>query len=94
MIKAVYENTVIAESERAVEIEGHCYFPIEDVHLEYLKFSSLHRLSALAGLTYFYSVVVHSVVENGAWYYPEPKPNTAYLRDHIAFRKNVQIVKS
>ena len=41
-MKAIYEGTVIAESENTIVIEGNHYFPEADVNKEFLISSTTH----------------------------------------------------
>ncbi len=40
--KAVWNGTVIAESDRTVVVEGNHYFPPDSVHKEFLRPSETH----------------------------------------------------
>jgi uncharacterized protein (DUF427 family) len=44
------------------------------------------------GVARYYDVVVGDRVNaNAAWYYPDPKPAAAHIKDHIAFWKGVAV---
>ena len=40
MHKAIWNNQIIAQSDKTVVVEGNHYFPIESVRQEFLKESS------------------------------------------------------
>ena len=45
-MKAIWKDTVIAESDQTIEVEGNFYFPPDSVRREYLQPSSAHSTSA------------------------------------------------
>jgi uncharacterized protein (DUF427 family) len=94
MAKAIWENVVVAESDRTVEIEGNQYFPADSVHLEYLRPSEHHTVCPWKGTASYYHLEVGGKRnENAAWYYPNPKTAAAEIKDHIAFWKGVKVQK-
>ena len=40
MARAVWKNTVIAESDQTVVVEGNHYFPMDSVNAEFLEVST------------------------------------------------------
>ena len=94
MIKAVWNNTILAEAEKAVHVEGNAYFPAESVHFEYLKKTETHTECPWKGLASYYDVVVGSKVNHdAAWVYEEPKPKANRIKGHIAFWKGVEVIR-
>jgi uncharacterized protein (DUF427 family) len=94
MAKAIWENQVIAESNRTVEVEGNQYFPPDAVRREYLLPSEHHTICPWKGTASYYHVVIDGKRnENAAWYYAEPKAAAAQIKDHIAFWKGVKVQK-
>ena len=92
MAKAIWENVVVAESDRTVEIEGNQYFPADSVHLEYLRPSEHHTVCPWKGTASYYHLEADGKRnENAAWYYPDPKTAAAEIKDHIAFWKGVRV---
>lgn len=92
-MKAVFAETVIAESDRTVVVEGNHYFPEEDVHMDYLKSSQLKSTCPWKGEASYYHVVVgDQESEDAAWYYAEPKEEAARIKGLIAFWKDVKVV--
>ncbi len=92
MIKAVWNGEVIAESDETVVVEGNHYFPPESVNRELLDDSSAHTRCAWKGEASYFDVVVDGQVNrDAAWYYPEPKPAAAQIKDHVAFWRGVRI---
>ena len=94
MAKAIWENTVLAESNRTIEVEGNQYFPPDAIKGEYFKPSSRHTTCPWKGLASYYDLEVNGKQNAGAaWYYPEPKPAASQIKGYVAFWKGVQVEK-
>lgn len=92
MPKAIWNGTVIAETEKFELVEGNVYFPPEALHREYLKPTSTHTVCGWKGTASYYTVVVDGVEGmDAAWYYPDPKPEAANIKDHVAFWRGVKV---
>jgi hypothetical protein len=65
MPKAVWNGTVIAESERTQVVEGNQYFPPDAVRREHLRESSTHTTCPWKGVASYYDVVVGNEVNKG-----------------------------
>ena len=92
MAKAIWNGVVIAESNNTVMVEGNHYFPPDSINKEYFKETSSHTTCPWKGLASYYNVVVDGKENNdAAWYYPEPKPAAAEIKDHVAFWKGVTV---
>jgi len=92
MPKAIWNGTVIAETDRFELVEGNVYFPPETVRSEYLKPSSTHTVCGWKGTASYYTVAVDGVEgQDRAWYYPDPKPAAANIKGYIAFWRGVKV---
>ena len=93
-MKAIWKDTVIAESDKTIEIEGYDYFPPDSVRREYLQPSNAHSICAWKGEASYYNVVVNSEVnKDAAWYYPNTKEAAKNIENYIAFWKGVQVTQ-
>lgn len=93
-MKAIWNNTVLAESDDTVVVEGNQYFPPESIKREYLQESGTHTTCPWKGEASYYSVVVDEQVNSdAAWYYPDPKPAAAEIKNRVAFWRGVRIEK-
>lgn len=92
-MKAIYEGTVIAESENTIVIEGNHYFPEGDVNKEFLISSTTHTTCPWKGLASYYDVKVNTVNKDAAWYYPEPKDAAKEIKGYVAFYKGVMVTE-
>jgi len=92
MTKASWAGKTIAESDDTVIVEGNQYFPADSVERGFLKTSSHTSVCPWKGTAHYYHVEVDGMKnENAAWYYPDPKPAAAQIKDRIAFWKGVHI---
>ncbi|MGB9182250.1 MAG: DUF427 domain-containing protein [Pyrinomonadaceae bacterium] len=92
-MKAIWHNTVLAESDETVVVEGNHYFPESAIKREYFRESSKHTTCPWKGLASYYDVVVDGEVNaDAAWCYAEPKPAAQEIKDHVAFWRGVQVV--
>jgi uncharacterized protein (DUF427 family) len=96
-VKAIWNGTVIADSEQTVEIEGNQYFPPESIKEEYLEKSDHHSFCNWKGDCSYYDVVVDgNRNENAAWYYPQPMtgsiPKVGHdYSNYVAFWHGVKV---
>jgi uncharacterized protein (DUF427 family) len=92
MAKALWCGKVVAESNATVTVEGNQYFPPSAVKKQFLQPSNHTSICPWKGTAHYYHVEVDGMrSENAAWYYPEPKPAAAEIKDHIAFWKGVRV---
>jgi uncharacterized protein (DUF427 family) len=91
-MKAVWNNTTIAESDDIVTVEGNAYFPADAVEQSVLRPSSHHTVCPWKGTASYHTLEVNGQRnENAAWFYPEPKDAAKQIKDRIAFWKGVQV---
>ena len=93
MPRAVWNNTVLAESEETVVLEGNHYFPPDSINCEFFRESGTHTTCPWKGAASYYNVVVEDEVNHdAAWYYPAPKPAASQIENHVAFWRGVRII--
>ena len=91
-MKAIWNDIVIADSDRTIEIEGNHYFPPNTVDNQYLEESRTHTTCPWKGEASYYHVKVNGKVNlDAAWYYPDPKDAASEIRGYVAFWKGVDI---
>jgi len=94
MMKAIWNNQVIAKSNDTIVVEGNYYFPEDAVNKEYLKSSDTHSVCPWKGKASYYSIEVDGKVnEDAAWYYPEPKEAAKQIKSRVAFWRGITIEK-
>ncbi len=92
MPKAIWEGTVLADSDKTIELEGNQYFPPESVKKEFFHDSEYHTVCGWKGSANYFDVVVDGNKNaNAAWYYPEPMPAAKQIKDYIAFWRGVRV---
>jgi uncharacterized protein (DUF427 family) len=92
MPKAVWNGTVIAETDDVVVVEGNLYFPRESLRDDVLKESATHTTCPWKGVASYYSLSLDGASSTDAvWYYPEPKQAAEQIRGRVAFWKDVQV---
>ena len=91
-MKAIWNNSVIAESDDTIIVEGNHYFPKDAVKKELLKPSDTHTVCSWKGTASYYSLQVNGATnEDAAWYYEDPKEAAKQVKDRIAFWKGVKV---
>ena len=91
-MKAIWNDTVLAESDKTVVVENNHYFPAEALRKECLEPSATHTTCGWKGVASYYDVVADGKRNaDAAWFYPEPLEAAANIRGHVAFWKGVQI---
>jgi len=92
-MKAVWNETILAESDDTVVVEGNHYFPPESLNREYFTDSPRTSTCPWKGVASYYDVVVDGETNAGAaWYYPEPKDAAEEITGRVAFWKGVQVL--
>jgi uncharacterized protein (DUF427 family) len=92
MPKAIWNGTVIAESDDTVVVERNRYFPRESVRADLLKPSATTSVCGWKGTASYYSLEVDGKTNADAvWYYPEPKDAAKEINDRLAFWKGVEV---
>jgi uncharacterized protein (DUF427 family) len=91
-MRAIWHDSVLAESDDTVVVEGNHYFPADALHREYFRPSDRHSTCPWKGEASYYDVVVGTAVNPGAaWFYPAPKPAAAEIAGRVAFWQGVEV---
>ena len=94
-MQAIWNDTVLAESDNTVVVEGNHYFPPESVNETFFAASDHQTTCPWKGRASYYDVVVGGERnENAAWYYPAPKEKASHIKDHVAFWNGVRVVET
>ena len=90
-IRIVFNGETIAETTRAKRVleTSHppvYYIPPEDIRMEFLSRTPRSSFCEWKGQAAYYTVKVGDhQAENAAWFYPNPVPAFAGLKDYVAF---------
>ena len=91
-MKAIWKDTVIAESTDTVVVEGNHYFPEASLNREFVTFSNHKTTCPWKGQASYYSLIVNGEMNPDAvWYYADPKPEAAHIKGRVAFWKGVVV---
>jgi uncharacterized protein (DUF427 family) len=85
-------SVVIAETSRALEMReasdpAVLYIPIDDVEPRLLRRSAHHTWCPYKGEASYYDIIggEGTDLSGAAWYYDDPFPAVADIKDHVAF---------
>ncbi|WP_016991281.1 DUF427 domain-containing protein [Flavobacterium sp. ACAM 123] len=93
-MKAIFNKTVVAQSEHTVVVEGNHYFPLESINSDYFTETIHNTTCPWKGEASYYSIKVNDEIsENAGWSYKNPKEAAKEIKNHVAFWKNVTIEK-
>lgn len=89
MVRAIWNDTVIAESDDVEMVDGYAYFPEGAVDTRYLRPSDRQSVCPWKGVARYYDIVVDGDENRAAaWQYREPTPRAApRVGGRIAFWK-------
>ena len=93
-MKATWNDTVIAESDDTVVVEGNHYFPANSVREGALANSATRTTCSWKGVAGYHHVVAGGQVnEDAAWFYADPLPAAQSIAGRIAFWKDVTVTE-
>ena len=91
-MKASWNGVVVAESDDTVVVEGNHYFPESSLNRDYVTFSNHHTMCSWKGQASYYSLMVNGEMNiDAVWYYADPLPAAAEIKDRVAFWKGVSV---
>lgn len=89
---ATWNETVLAQSDETIVVEGNHYFPPDSINWEALEPSEHHSHCGWKGQASYYHVVSGGERNsNAAWTYPDPLPAARQIKDFLAFWHGVQV---
>jgi uncharacterized protein (DUF427 family) len=92
-MKAIWNGTVVAESDDTVVFDGEHYFPDSALKREYVVGSNHRSSDQTKGQARYYSLLVDGDLHPDAVrYYPEPLEGAAEIAGRVAFGKGVQVL--
>lgn len=91
-MKAIFNNKIIAESDKTIRLEGNTYFPHESINKTYFKPSKISSECDEKGVAHYYNIEVNGKFrDDAAWYYPETLVEAKIIENYVAFWKGIQI---
>jgi uncharacterized protein (DUF427 family) len=92
MPKAIWNGSVIAESNDCEKVEGNFYFPPDSLKKEHFSESSTTSVCGWKGTANYFNVTVgESVNKDAAWVYRAPKDAAKQITNYVAFWKGVEV---
>lgn len=93
-MKAIWNDTIIAESDETVVIENNHYFPATSIKTEYFGKSATTSHCPWKGQASYYSLEVNGKQNpDAAWFYPKTSHAAKPIEGYIAFWKGVQVIE-
>ncbi len=91
-MKAYWNDTLIAQSDETVVVEGNHYFPPETIKKEYFSASETHSVCPWKGTASYYTLQVDGKEnEDAAWFYPDTSELAKNIKGYVAFWKGVEV---
>lgn len=91
-MKAFWNNTLIAESNETIVVEGNHYFPPSAILKDFFKPSETHTVCHWKGTASYFSLSVNGKEnKDAAWFYPETSELAKNIKGYIAFWRGVEV---
>lgn len=91
-MKAIWNDTVIAESTDVTTVEGNAYFPLSSVNMALIRDSDTHTTCPWKGQASYFDLVVGDMVnKDTAWTYASPKKGAEAVAERVAFWRGVRV---
>ena len=92
MAKAIWNDTVLAQSNDTIVIDGNHYFPPDSVNKQYFKESNKHTICPWKGTANYYDIEVNEQINrDAAWFYPNAKEKAKHFENYVAFWRGVKV---
>jgi uncharacterized protein (DUF427 family) len=92
VLRAVWGDTVLAEANTALFVDGNRYFPPDAVRWEHLVDSPTVSWCWWKGRASYLSIAVDDeVLADAAWYYPTPSRAAKAIKGRVAFWRGVRV---
>ena len=90
-MKAIWQDTILAESTNTKMVADKQYFPPDSINSEYFQLSDTHSSSDLGKASYFHIQVGENKNADAAWFYPYPEKESVQIKNFVTFGKGVEI---
>ena len=91
MMRAIWNGTIIAESDDTIEADGHIYFfpPQSIAQKLFAKSKTTHVHPWLGKMVYYDVTVTGRTNHEAAWYYPDPPESMTPIKNYVTFSKTI-----
>ena len=94
MVRAIWNNMVLAESDQTIQFDKTIYFPPESIYPQYFRRSPLTSRNYWKGTARYFNIDVGGQVNHAAaWTYPKPWWLARAIKGYVAFWNGVTIVR-
>lgn len=91
-MRAIWNGTVVAESDATVVVEGNHYFPSDSVRWDRFAASDRRSTCPWKGQARYWSLEdAHRPGADVAWSYPDPSEAARQIAGHVAFWRGVAV---
>ncbi|KII86679.1 hypothetical protein PLICRDRAFT_113999 [Plicaturopsis crispa FD-325 SS-3] len=88
MVKVALGNTILADSDDTVTVEGNLYFPPDSITKDILTDSKTTSHCPWKGTASYYNATADGKTVNDiAWYYPNTSEKANNIKGYVAFYK-------
>ena len=85
-MQAIFNGTVLADSDDIVMVDGNPYFPRSAMAEGLFRASDHTTVCGLKGTARYWDVVIgDQVIRNAVWAYDTPNPDAESIRERFAF---------
>lgn len=93
-MKAIWNGTVLAESDDTIVVENNHYFPADSINQEFFKSSDTHTTCPWKGVASYYTLNVEGETNtDAAWFYPSASDLAKQIEGYVAFWKGVEVTE-
>jgi len=93
-MQAIWNNTVLAESNETIVVENNHYFPRSTLISEFFVSSNTTSHCPWKGDANYYSINVNGEEnKDAAWFYKPPKKEAIKILNHVAFWHGVVVIE-
>lgn len=91
-MKAIWKNTVLAESDQTKQVEDLYYFPPDAINAEYFQQSDTHNTNPSLGRSSYFNIKVgEDQKKDAAWFYPHPNQSATEIKNFVTFGSEIEI---
>ena len=91
-MKAIWNDTILAESDDTVVVDGNHYFPRTSLNDEFFEASDHTSRCFWKGTANYLTIAIGDARnKDAAWFYAEPKKAAAKIAGRVAFWKGVVV---
>lgn len=92
MPRAIWNDTVVAQSEDTILVDGNHYFPSDSLRREFFQPSEhTSRCSWKGRAKYMHVEVDGQRAESAAWTYPKTRAGAKSIEGYVAFWRGVEV---